>query len=168
MDKWVNFLLILNEYSSLFLAVITAIYVYFIYHSFKLSQRDYEVKNRPYISITKDTSLPLQDGGTSFIFEIKNSGITPAQILSFETVFLKCEGSSEKFSDPYNYNKLNQKAILSREQTTTFSVNSPSDDKIGLEIKIKYRGIVFRKIFSTKVLFKLEKRNVYPIDSYIT
>ena len=144
---------ILNEYSSLFLAIITAVYVYFIYHSFKLSQKDYEVKNRPYLSITKDTSLPLKEGGTKFIFEIKNSGRTPAQLLSLETTFLKCEDPSERFSSPYNYKKLNQRAILSTGQNTTFTVDSPSDEKIGLEIKIKYRGIVFRKIFGTKVLF---------------
>ena len=162
-----NLLLTLNEYSSLFLAIVTAIYVYFIYHSFKLSQKDYEVKNRPYLSITKDTSLPLSGGGTKFVFEIKNTGRTPAQLLSLETRFLKCEDPGEKFSSPYGYKKLNQRAILSTGQNTDFTVDSPSDEKIGLEIMIKYRGIVFRKIFDTKVLFKLEKRMVYPIDSYI-
>ncbi|MFH1801566.1 MAG: hypothetical protein ABH804_01905 [archaeon] len=165
--EFTSFLLTLNKYSSLFLAIVTAIYVYFIYHSFKLSQKDYEVKNRPYLSITKDISLPLKDGGTKFIFEIKNSGRTPAQLLSLETSFLKCEDPGERFSNPHGYKKLNQKAILSTGQNTTFTVDSPSDEKVGLEIKIKYRGIVFRKIFGTKVLFKLEKRIVYPIDSYI-
>lgn len=158
----------LNEYSTLILVFITALYSYFLYRSFKLSQKDYEVKNRPYLSITKDTSLPLKEGGTKFILEIKNSGRTPAQLLSLETRFLRCQDPGERFSDPYGYKKLNQRAILSTGQNTSFTVDSPSDDKIGLEIKIKYKGIVFRKIFGTKVLFKLEKRMVYPIDSVIS
>ena len=161
------FLDLLNEYSTLILSLITLIYVYFIYHSFKLSQKDYEIRNRPYLAISKDTSLPLVGGGTKFIFEIKNSGKTPAQLLSHEIVFLKCEDPGEKFSNPHNQQTFNQKPILLSGQTTTFSIDSPSDKKVGLEIKIKYNGIVFRKVFGTKILFKLEKRMVYPIDSSV-
>ncbi len=169
-----DLLLILNEYAPLLLVivtiilvVITGVYAYFIYYSFKLSQRDYEVKNRPYLTIEKDVSLPLKGGGTQFVFQIKNSGNTPAQLLSYETMFLECEEPGEKFSNPHNKKKLNQKAILAKGQDTTFSIEAPSDEKIGLEIKIKYKGIVFRKIFGTRVLFKLEKRIVYPVDSSI-
>lgn len=163
-----SLILSLNEYSALLLVIVTAIYVYFIYHSFKLSQKDYEVRNRPYLAISKDTSLPLAGGGTKFIFEIKNSGKTPAQLLSHETAFLKCEDPGEQFSSPHNRQTFTQKTILLPGQDTTFSIDSPSDEKIGLEVKIKYRGIVFRKVFGTKVLFKLEKRIVYPIDSFIS
>jgi len=163
-----NLLSFLNEYSALLLVIVTIVYVYFIYHSFKLSQRDYEVRNRPYLAITKDISLPLAGSGTKFTFKIKNAGQTPAQLLSHEIIFLKCKGPGERFSDPYNKQTFSQKAILLAGETTTFSVDNLSDEKkVGLEIKIKYKGIVFRKLFGTKVLFKLEKRMVYPIDSSV-
>ncbi|MBU2052963.1 MAG: hypothetical protein V1788_00220 [Nanoarchaeota archaeon] len=174
MDKISELLLTLNAYSPLLLVIatiilviITGIYAYFIYYSFKLSKKDYEVRNRPYLTIEKDISLPLGEGGTQFLFLIKNSGNTPAQVLSYETVFLECDKAEEKFSNPYNRKKLNQRAILAKGQNTTFTVKVPSDEKIGLEIKIKYKGIVFRKVFGTKVLFKLEKRMVFPIDSFV-
>jgi hypothetical protein len=165
----VNLLGSLNEYATLILVFITALYSFFLYRSFKLSQKDYEVRNRPYLAIVKDQSWDLKNGKIKYLFGIKNSGKTPAQLLSQEIRSLKCEDPGEKFSNPSHVKTLKQKAILPMGQATVFDVDvSLGEKKIGLEIIITYRSLVFRKIFKTKVLFKLEGRSVYPIDSFVS
>jgi len=171
-----NLILILNEYSSLLLVIVTAIlvvvtgfYAYYIYHSFKLSVKSYEIRNKPYFLITKDVSLPLKEGGTNFVFNIKNCGNTPAQLRSHEIVFLKCTDPGEIFSDPYDKREFNQRAFLPPGESTQFDVITFSkDEKIGLEIKTKYVGIYFKKTFESRALFKLEGRIVYPINSSVS
>ncbi len=159
----------LNEYATLILVIITAFYSILLYFSLRLSRKDYEVRNRPYLTVTKDQSWDLKNGKIRFTFEIKNSGKTPAQLLSHEIRTLKCEDPGEKFSNPSDLKTLNQKTILPMGQATTFDVEVPfNEKKVGLEIRMRYKGLVFRKVFKTSVLFKLEGRVVYPIDSFIS
>lgn len=172
----INLILNLNEYSQLLLvmftailAVVTGIYAYFIYQSFRLSTKSYEIRNKPYFLIMKDVSLPLKGGGTNFVFNIKNCGNTPAQLISHEIVFLKCTDPGEVFSDPYDKREFNQRAFLPPGESTQFEVSNLSNDKkVGLEIKTKYVGVYFKKTFESRALFKLEGRIVYPIDSSLS
>lgn len=171
-----NLILNLNEYSVLLsaiftaiLVVITGVYAYLTYQSFRWSKKSYEIGNKPYLLIMKDVSLPLKDGGTNFLFNIKNCGNTPAQLISHEITFLKYTASGETFSEPYNKRGFNQRAFLPPGESTQFEViNLSKDEKVGLEIKTKYVGICFKKTFESRALFKLEGRTVFPIDSYVS
>jgi len=159
----------LNEYSTLILVIITALYSSILYRSLKLSRKDYEVRNRPYLTINKEQTWDLKNGEFRYNFKIKNSGKTPAQLLSHEVRVLKCKDPGEVFSNPLDLKTLNQRTILAMGDSTGFDVvTKPKENKIGLEIRMKYRSLVFRKIFETNVLFKLEGRLVYPIDSSIS
>lgn len=165
-----------NEYAPLhlvivtgILTIVTGIYAFYIYHSFRLSQREYELRNRPYFLILKDISLPLAEGGVNFIFKIKNCGKTPAQLISHEFVFLKCNDIDDKFSEPYGRTILKHRFFLPPGEEADFEVrNTSKDKKVGLIIKTKCVGVYFKKVFESKALFKLEGRIVHPIDSSVS
>ncbi|MEN6502182.1 MAG: hypothetical protein ABFC55_07375 [Tenuifilaceae bacterium] len=76
---------IITAFSTVILALITAFYAYWTYQMVKINKKEFEITNRPYVSVmTMDQKI--DNNKLVFSVAIKNSGKIPAIITSSEVI----------------------------------------------------------------------------------
>lgn len=167
MEHIIGFINLLNEYSTLILSIINIIFVVLIYRTFRLTKKDSEVRNRPYISASEVNSAPVGDNQFNYDIVIENRGKTPGKTQLIKVNISKFDSQSEKFLEPLYSQSHSQKMILLPNQTMISQVSVLNEpEKVGLKVEIVYSSFIYRKKYRTKLYYKLERGKVIPLRSF--
>ncbi len=139
--------------STIVLALITGFYAFWTYKMAKMQKEEYEISNRPYLSIeTMDKKTGLTD--IEFWGSIKNSGKTPAVIIYSELdTYDKKEIKVEDVFERPSKVLINPGESINTRIVTLDIVNSMNQYKFNF--KIEYKSIINKdKKYSTEYIYK--------------